>query len=173
VIVAERHCLHSVDDATLKTLKSGRCKCRVAHHLDLDDPLLKLCVSQWTEDFLKTVGVAEDDAVQSEMLINRLDCDGVFGTALHCFCIQAAIGHPLTVYGKGGQTRGFLDIRDTVRCVELAIENQADPGEFRVFNQFTEQFSVRDLAFMVREAGSTLELEAEVQYIDNLRVELE
>ncbi len=65
---------------------------------------------------------------------------------LNRFCVQAAIGHPLTVYGKGGQTRGFLDIRDTVRCVELACLNPAEPGECRVFNQFTEQFSVLELA---------------------------
>ena len=68
-------------------------------------------------------------------------------------CAQAALGHPLTVYGKGGQTRGFLDIRDTVRCVELACLNPAAKGEFRVFNQFTEQFSVLDLAHLVQTAG--------------------
>ncbi|MGG7377327.1 NAD-dependent epimerase/dehydratase family protein, partial [Escherichia coli] len=68
---------------------------------------------------------------------------------LNRFCVEAAIGHPLTVYGKGGQTRGFLDIRDTVRCVELAILNPAEHGEFRVFNQFTEEFSVAQLAEMV------------------------
>ena len=85
-------------------------------------------------------GVLTEETGMDELLINRLDYDGVFGTALNRFCIQAAIGHPLTVYGKGGQTRGFLDIRDTVRCVELAIANPASAGEFRVFNQFTEQY---------------------------------
>jgi UDP-sulfoquinovose synthase len=65
-------------------------------------------------------GVLTDETGMDEMLINRLDYDGIFGTALNRFCIQAAIGHPLTVYGKGGQTRAFLDIRDTVRCLELA-----------------------------------------------------
>jgi UDP-sulfoquinovose synthase len=108
-----------------------------------------------------------------EMLINRLDYDGIFGTALNRFCIQAAIGHPLTVYGKGGQTRGFLDIRDTVRCVELAIANPAEPGQFRVFNQFTEQFSVGDLAMMVKKAGIAMGLDVEVNHLDNPRVELE
>ena len=81
-----------------------------------------------------------------EALINRFDYDEVFGTVLNRFCVQAAIGHPLTVYGKGGQTRGFLDIRDTVRCIEMACLNPAAPGECRVFNQFTEQFSVLELA---------------------------
>ena len=72
---------------------------------------------------------------------------------LNRFCVQAAAGHPLTVYGKGGQTRGFLDIRDTVRCVEIACLNPANPGECRVFNQFTEQFSVLELAHMVQSRG--------------------
>lgn len=118
-------------------------------------------------------GVLTDQTGMDEMLINRLDYDGVFGTALNRFCIQAAVGHPLTVYGKGGQTRSFLDIRDTVRCVELAIETPANPGEFRVFNQFTELFSVLDLAKKVQEAGAALGLKVEINNIDNPRVEAE
>ncbi len=118
-------------------------------------------------------GVLTEETGMDEVLINRLDYDGVFGTALNRFCIQAAIGHPLTVYGKGGQTRGFLDIRDTVRCMEIAIANPAKPGEFRVFNQFTELFSVLDLANMVKKAGSALGLNVEVQNFENPRVEKE
>lgn len=118
-------------------------------------------------------GVLTEETGMDEMLINRLDYDGVFGTALNRFCIQAAIGHPLTVYGKGGQTRGFLDIRDTVRCLELAIANPAQSGEFRVFNQFTELFSVGDLALMVKKAGSALGLNVEINHLDNPRIELE
>ena len=118
-------------------------------------------------------GVLTEETGMDEMLINRLDYDGVFGTALNRFCIQAAIGHPLTVYGKGGQTRGFLDIRDTVRCLELAIANPAQSGEFRVFNQFTELFSVGDLALMVKKAGSALGLNVEINNLDNPRIELE
>jgi UDP-sulfoquinovose synthase len=106
-------------------------------------------------------------------LINRFDYEDVFGTALNRFCIQAAIGHPLTVYGKGGQTRGFLDIRDTVRCVELALENPAERGEFRVFNQFTEQFSVSQLAEMVVDASAKMGLEARIESLPNPRVEKE
>ena len=106
-------------------------------------------------------------------LINRFDYEDVFGTALNRFCIQAAISHPLTVYGKGGQTRGFLDIRDTVRCVELAVENPAERGEFRVFNQFTEQFSVRQLAEMVVDAAGKMGLEARIENLPNPRVEKE
>ncbi len=118
-------------------------------------------------------GVLTEETGMDEMLINRLDYDGVFGTALNRFCIQAAIAHPLTVYGKGGQTRGFLDIRDTVRCVELAIANPAEPGEFRVFNQFTELFSIGDLALMVKKAGNAIGLNVDINHLDNPRVERE
>jgi len=118
-------------------------------------------------------GVITEETGMDELLINRLDYDGVFGTALNRFCIQAAIGHPLTVYGKGGQTRGFLDIRDTVRCMELAIANPADVGQFRVFNQFTELFSVEELALKVKNASIALGLDVEIDYVNNPRVELE
>ncbi len=118
-------------------------------------------------------GVLTEETGMDELLINRLDYDGIFGTALNRFCIQAAIGHPLTVYGKGGQTRGLLDIRDTVRCMELAIANPAEPGEFRVFNQFTELFSVGDLANMVQKAGADLGLKVKIDNLENPRVELE
>lgn len=118
-------------------------------------------------------GVLTEETGMDELLINRLDYDSIFGTALNRFCIQAAIGHPLTVYGKGGQTRGFLDIRDTVRCIELAVNNPAEPGEFRVLNQFTEQFSVGDLAHKVQEAGKALGLKVEIQHLENPRVEKE
>lgn len=84
-------------------------------------------------------------------LATRFDYDGIWGTVLNRFCAQAAIGLPLTVHGKGGQTRGFLDIRDTVACIELAALNPPAAGEFRVFNQFTESFSIRELADRVAE----------------------
>jgi UDP-sulfoquinovose synthase len=118
-------------------------------------------------------GVLTEETGMDELLINRLDYDGVFGTALNRFCIQAAVGHPLTIYGKGGQTRGFLDIRDTVRCIELAITNPAQPGEFRVFNQFTELFSVGDLGIMVKKAGHAMGLNIDINNIDNPRIEKE
>src|SRR3954466_4956088 len=89
-----------------------------------------------------------------ERLATRFDYDECFGTALNRFCVQAVIGLPLTVYGSGGQTRGYLNILDTLRCVELAALNPAAEGEYRVFNQFTEQFSIGELAAMVREAAA-------------------
>ncbi|XP_031119554.1 UDP-sulfoquinovose synthase, chloroplastic [Ipomoea triloba] len=118
-------------------------------------------------------GVRTDETTMHEELVNRFDYDGVFGTALNRFCVQAAVGHPLTVYGKGGQTRGYLDIRDTVQCVELAIANPAKRGEFRVFNQFTEQFSVNELAALVTKAGEKLGLEVKTISVPNPRVEAE
>jgi UDP-sulfoquinovose synthase len=102
-------------------------------------------------------------------LATRFDYDAVFGTVLNRFVIQAAAGEPLTVYGKGGQTRGFLDIRDTLACVELAIRNPARAGEFRVYNQFTESFSVGQLAEKVADAVGG----AEIIHLDDPRVELE
>ncbi len=116
-------------------------------------------------------GTVTDECALDEALVNRFDYDDVFGTVLNRFCAQAAVGHPLTVYGKGGQTRGFLDIRDTVRCIELACLNPANPGEFRVFNQFTEQFSVLELAHMVQTAARELGLRVEIDHLDSPRVE--
>jgi UDP-sulfoquinovose synthase len=116
-------------------------------------------------------GIMTDEVALSEALINRFDYDEVFGTVLNRFCVQAAIGHPLTVYGKGAQTRGFLDIRDTVRCVEIACLNPAAQGECRVYNQFTEQFSVLDLARLVQTAGEKLGLTVEVEHLADPRVE--
>ena len=118
-------------------------------------------------------GTMTDEIGLDEALINRLDYDEVFGTVLNRFCVQAAIGQPLTVYGKGGQTRGFLDIRDTVRCIELACLNPAARGECRVYNQFTEQFSVLDLAKNVQEAGKDLGMKVEIDHIPDPRVEAE
>jgi UDP-sulfoquinovose synthase len=118
-------------------------------------------------------GTTTDEVAQDEALINRFDYDEVFGTVLNRFCVQAAVGHPLTVYGKGGQTRGFLDIRDTVKCVELACLNPAAPGECRVFNQFTEQFSVLQLASLVQTAGKKFGLKVEIEELPDPRVEAE
>jgi UDP-sulfoquinovose synthase len=118
-------------------------------------------------------GTMTDEVALGEALINRFDYDDVFGTVLNRFCVQAAIGYPLTVYGKGGQTRGFLDIRDTVRCIEIACLNPAARGECRVYNQFTEQFSVLDLAHMVQTAGKELGLKVEIDHLADPRVEAE
>jgi len=118
-------------------------------------------------------GTETNEVAMDEALVNRFDYDEVFGTVLNRFCAQAALGYPLTVYGKGGQTRGFLDIQDTVRCLEIACQNPAKKGEFRVFNQFTEQFSVLELAQMVQKAGAEIGLKVEIDHLPDPRVEAE
>jgi|ERR1044071_8980803 UDP-sulfoquinovose synthase len=118
-------------------------------------------------------GTVTDEVALNPLLVNRFDYDEVFGTALNRFCVQAAIHHPVTVYGKGGQTRGFLDIRDTVRCIELACLNPPAQGEYRVFNQFTEQFSVLQLAKMVEVAARNLGFSVTINHLPDPRVEAE
>jgi UDP-sulfoquinovose synthase len=95
-------------------------------------------------------GIQTEETRLDDRLATRFDYDDVFGTALNRFCVQAVVGHPLTVYGTGGQTRGYLNIVDTLRCIELAVLHPAERGEFRVFNQFTESFSVLELAELVQ-----------------------
>jgi UDP-sulfoquinovose synthase len=118
-------------------------------------------------------GIETEETAGDERLITRFDYDEVFGTVLNRFCLQAVIGHPLTVYGAGHQTRGFLNIRDTLACVELAVVNPADRGDFRVFNQFTEQFSVGELAELVKGAAEHLGYTVEIAHLENPRVEKE
>jgi len=118
-------------------------------------------------------GIETEESTLDQRLATRFDYDEVFGTALNRFCLQAVIGHPLTAYGKGGQTRGYLNIVDTMQCVELATLNPAGPGEYRVFNQFTEQFAVNELADLVQRAGAEYGLDVKVDHLDNPRVEAE
>lgn len=115
-------------------------------------------------------GQQTPETVLDDRLATRFDYDAVFGTVLNRFVIQAVLGHPLTVYGSGGQTRGILDIRDTVRCVQLACENPAERGEFRVFNQMTESLSVKGIAETVQRCFPS---DVEIHYLDNPRVEHE
>jgi UDP-sulfoquinovose synthase len=116
-------------------------------------------------------GVKTDETVLDDGLATRFDYDGVWGTVLNRYCVEAALGKPLTVYGQGGQTRGFLDIRDTIRCIELAVLKPARPGEYRVFNQITEQFSVLELANLVQQIGSRKGLKVVVEHLPDPRVE--
>jgi UDP-sulfoquinovose synthase len=117
--------------------------------------------------------VETTETARDAVLTNRYDYDGIFGTALNRFCAQAANGDPITVYGQGGQTRGFIDIRDTVRCIELAANNPPEASEFRVFNQFTEQWSVLQLARLVEKVALSLDMKPELVHLDNPRVEKE
>src|SRR5204862_2222011 len=112
-------------------------------------------------------GTQTDQTGRDERLINRFDYDGDYGTVLNRFLMQAAIGHPLTVHGTSGQTRAFIHIRDTVRCIEIALNNPPAAGSKPVvFNQITETHSVRDLAKIVSEMTGT-----EIAYLSNPRQE--
>jgi UDP-sulfoquinovose synthase len=118
-------------------------------------------------------GIETPETRLDERLSTRFDYDELFGTALNRFAVQAVVGHPLTVYGKGGQTRGFLNILDTLQCVSLTAENPPAAGEYRVFNQFTEVFNVAELAEKVRHAGGEVGIDVQVDHVHNPRFELE
>ncbi|MEX1047838.1 MAG: NAD-dependent epimerase/dehydratase family protein [Actinomycetota bacterium] len=118
-------------------------------------------------------GIETDETRLDERFLTRFDYDDVFGTALNRFCLQTVIGHPLTIYGTGGQTRGYLNIVDTLQCVDLAAANPPGEGEYRVFNQFTETFSLMELADVVQHAGREVGFEVAVNHLNNPRVEAE
>ena len=118
-------------------------------------------------------GIETDETKMDDRLATSFHYDDVFGTAINRFCVQAAAGIPITVYGKGGQRRGFLNLRDTLRCVELAIVNPAKRGEYRVFNQFTETFTILQLAELVAEQARKLGLATEIHHLPNPRIEQE
>ena len=115
-------------------------------------------------------GVATDETERDERLATRFDYDAVFGTVLNRMVTQAVMEEPLTVYGSGRQIRGLLNIRDTVECIRIASETPAAPGEFRVFNQFTESLSVGQIAETVAHAYPG---DCKVEYLENPRVEAE
>ena len=111
--------------------------------------------------------------ITDEELFTRYDFDEVFGTAINRYCAQAVIGYPLTVYGKGGQTRGFLALVDSIQCISLLLDNPPEDGEYRVVNQFDEQYSVSDLAERVQAIANKKGLDVEITHIENPRVEKE
>ena len=117
-------------------------------------------------------GILTNDMV-NDSLLTRFDFDEVWGTALNRFCAQAIIGHELTPYGKGGQTRGYIALRDSMQCLALATEHPPDLGEYRVFNQFDECYSVNELAEHVVKISGEFGIEANIWNIENPRVEAE
>lgn len=118
-------------------------------------------------------GLSTDQADLDGRLMPNFHYDDIFGTVLNRFLVQAAAGLPLTVYGKGGQTRGYLNLKDTLQCVRLALESPPGQGRLRILNQFTETFSVSQLAQKVVEAARGLGLGVSVAHIPNPRKELE
>lgn len=111
--------------------------------------------------------------INEERLHTRFDFDEVFGTAINRFCAQAVIGHPLTIYGKGGQTRGFLALEDSIQCISLLLDNTPETGEYRVVNQFDAQYQVSELAERVKRIGDKKGFQVQVERIENPRVEKE
>lgn len=108
-----------------------------------------------------------------EGLLTRFDVDQCFGTAINRFCAQAVIGHPLTLYGKGHQQRGFLPLKDSMQCLTLALENPPERGEYRVFNQFEKVYRLTELAEEVKQAAAPLGLDVTINNFMNPRVEQE
>ena len=144
----------------------------------LDTDMLWFYVRVWglrVTDLMQgpVYGLITDETDHDEELYPFLNYDEVFGTVLNRFMVQAVAGYPLTVYGKGGQTRGYLHLKDTLQCVKLAVESPADKGELRVFNQFVETFSVNDLAARVQQSGKRLGLDVEIKSLPNPRKEAE
>lgn len=118
-------------------------------------------------------GLSTKESDLDERLLPNFHYDDIFGTVVNRFLVQAVAGIPLTIYGKGGQTRGYLNLKDTLQCVGLALDTPVKKGELRIFNQFTEQFSVNELAMRVSRVGNDMGLNVQLQSIDNPRKELE
>ncbi len=118
-------------------------------------------------------GIFTEESGNDCSLLPFFNYDEIFGTVLNRFVVQAVAGYPLTVYGRGGQTRGYLNLIDTLNCVRLSLETPAQKGELRIFNQFTETFSVNQLAERVQQAGRAMSLNVTIQHIDNPRLEAE
>ena len=113
------------------------------------------------------------DSMVSESEHTRFDFDEAFGTVINRFCAQAVIGHPLTVYGLGGQTRGFLALNDSIQCISLLMDNPPHNGEYRVVNQFAHQYSIQELAEKVQTVGNKKGLNVTVKHASNPRKESE
>lgn len=118
-------------------------------------------------------GVTTTEAELDPRLRPNFHYDDIFGTVVNRFLVQAVAGLPLTVYGAGGQTRGYLNLVDTLQCVDLVLQNPADRGELRILNQFTETLSVNEVAERVQKAGLQLDLDVQIAPIGNPRKEAE
>lgn len=118
-------------------------------------------------------GTRIDEMGDDERLCTRFDFDQCFGTSLNRFCTEAVIGHPLSPFGAGKQKRGFLPLRDSMQCLAIAINNPPQEGQYRVFNQFEEVYSVTQLAEKVKRVGDEFGLNVKVSNIENPRKEME
>jgi UDP-sulfoquinovose synthase len=144
----------------------------------MDTDLLWFYVRMWNlkvTDLMQgpVYGFLTYENERNENLFPFFNYDEIFGTVLNRFVVQAVAGYPLTVYGKGGQTRGYLNIKDTLQCVRLSLENPPLKGELRIFNQFVETFSVNDLAEKTQRVAQQLGMQLKIRKIDNPRKEAE
>lgn len=144
----------------------------------MDTDLLWFGVRMWNlrvTDLMQgpVYGVETDETRLDERLRPVFNYDEIFGTVINRFVVQAVVGYPLTCYGKGGQTRGYLNIRDTLQCVYAAASNPAQKRELRIFNQIMETFSVNQIAEITQRVGQTLGYEVKVEHINNPRKEME
>jgi UDP-sulfoquinovose synthase len=144
----------------------------------MDTDLLWFYVRMWdirVTDLMQgpVYGLFTDENADHEHLLPFFNYDELFGTVLNRFVVQAVAGYPLTVYGKGGQTRGYLNIKDTLNCVRLSLEKPSQKGELRIFNQFTETFTVNELADRVQSVANKLGLKVEIRPVANPRIEAE
>ena len=144
----------------------------------MDTDLLWFYVRTWglrVTDLMQgpVYGIFTDENQADDRLLPSFSYDEIFGTVVNRFVVQAVAGYPLTVYGQGGQTRGYLNLKDTLQCLLLAAENPADAGELKIYNQLTETFSVNELAAHVERVGNEMGLSVQIKSIDNPRKELE
>ena len=144
----------------------------------MDTDLLWFCVRMWdlkVTDLMQgpVYGVESDETEIDDRLKTIFNYDEIFGTIINRFVTQAVVGYPLTVYGGGGQIRGYLNIRDTLQCVHVSEKNPANQGELRVFNQIMETFSVNELAEMTQKIGNLCGYNVEVKSVENPRKEAE
>lgn len=144
----------------------------------MDTDLMWFCVRMWglrITDLMQgpVYGFETEESKVDDRLKTLFNYDEIFGTVINRFVVQAVTGYPLTVYGKGGQTRGYLNIKDTLQCVEKAALSPAKAGELRIFNQIMETFSVNELAELTQKTGRNLGYEVEIQQLENPRKEAE
>lgn len=144
----------------------------------MDTDLMWFCVRMWNlrvTDLMQgpVYGIETDESAVDPRLMTIFNYDEIFGTVINRFIIQGIVGYPLTVYGKGGQTRGYLNIKDTLQCVGKSVQAPAKAGELRIFNQIMETFSVMELAEMTQKVGRNLGYNVTIKSIDNPRKEAE
>ena len=144
----------------------------------MDTDLLYFYVRAWglkVTDLMQgpVYGLFTDETEKNEDLNTCFYYDSVFGTVINRFIIQSIKNIPLTIYGKGEQKRGYINIKDSLKCINIALENPPEKGELKIFNQFTEIFSINDLANMVKEAANGLKMKVKIRNIENPRMEME